>query len=330
MEKLVSVIVPIYNVELYLKRCIQSIVEQTYKNLEILLIDDGSTDKSSDICDCFSYDSRVKIFHSFNCGVSFARNKGLNEMTGEYVLFVDSDDYISKYLVEEAVAAAEKKAADIVLFDFSVIESGTIKIKKLSGVNNNHKDMTDDIKKMTISDTWPNYLWNKLYRSELWCEVQFPQEYTYEDLYILPDVMMKATLIVYLPNSYYYYNQDRPSSITSKAGSMDSFNRYCHFKALQQHEKAAEAWYNDELLQSVQTMIMKEAIETIITDFGKPKLDKQQIEDVYTYAKKYANYSENRLNTKSKFLRWCILHIPSLAQWYGKRRYRNAMKILEF
>lgn len=97
MNKLVSIIVPVYNVEKYLKRCMTSILEQTYSNLEILLIDDGSPDNSGNLCDEIqSTDERIKVYHKANGGLSSARNYGLERCTGEYIFFIDSDDWIEK------------------------------------------------------------------------------------------------------------------------------------------------------------------------------------------------------------------------------------------
>ena len=111
---LASIIVPIYNVEKYLDECVQSIVSQTYRNIEILLIDDGTKDKSGEIADCWAErDERIRVIHQKNQGISAARNIGLREVKGEYIFFVDSDDYIAENYVEELVSAMEKENTDI-------------------------------------------------------------------------------------------------------------------------------------------------------------------------------------------------------------------------
>lgn len=114
MDK-ISVIVPVYNVEDYLEECINSILGQTYKNLEIILVDDGSTDNSSKICDIYEKkDKRIKVIHKENGGLSSARNEGLKYRTGEYISFVDSDDFIDKTMYEKLYSAIKKYDADVV------------------------------------------------------------------------------------------------------------------------------------------------------------------------------------------------------------------------
>lgn len=116
-EPLVSVIIPVYNVEKYFGRCIESIVNQTYKKLEIILVDDGSVDSSPEICDDFALkDKRIKVIHKENAGAGLARNSGLDIASGEYVLFVDSDDYIDINTVEKCVGAAEKDGSQLVIY----------------------------------------------------------------------------------------------------------------------------------------------------------------------------------------------------------------------
>ena len=117
MNDLVSVVVPVYNVEKFLDRCLKSIVEQTYKNLEIILVDDGSTDTCSSICDDWAKkDQRISVIHKLNQGLGYARNTGIEAATGRYILFVDSDDYIHSELTEKCVASLKETKADLVMF----------------------------------------------------------------------------------------------------------------------------------------------------------------------------------------------------------------------
>ena len=109
---MISVIVPVYNVELYLRKCLNSVVNQTYRDLEILIIDDGSTDGSGEICDEYRKDERVRVFHTDNRGLSCARNLGLDNATGEWIGFVDSDDWIEPDMYEVLIRRAEETGAD--------------------------------------------------------------------------------------------------------------------------------------------------------------------------------------------------------------------------
>jgi len=122
MEELVSIVIPIYNVELFLERCLSSITSQTYQNLEIILVDDGSTDSSPNICDSWaSKDSRIKVIHKSNAGLGMARNTGIDNASGRYICFFDSDDYIALETIETALNTAKKYNADIVAFGMSVV-----------------------------------------------------------------------------------------------------------------------------------------------------------------------------------------------------------------
>lgn len=133
MKELVSVVVPVYNVEKFLDRCVKSIVGQTYENLEVILVDDGSKDSSGEICDRWSReDSRITAVHKENGGAGFARNTGIEAATGKYILFVDSDDYIAPVTVEKCVAELEKSKSDFVMFGrFNVDSEGNVSEKPM-------------------------------------------------------------------------------------------------------------------------------------------------------------------------------------------------------
>ena len=134
-EFLISIIVPIYNVELYLRRCVYSLITQTYKKIEIILVDDGSPDRCGEICDEYAKaDSRVRVIHKTNGGLSSARNAALDIATGDYIMFVDSDDWIESNCCEELVKKIMEYNADIVAFGLNyVYDSGKI-VKSLSGL----------------------------------------------------------------------------------------------------------------------------------------------------------------------------------------------------
>ena len=127
MKELASIIIPVYNVELYLKECIDSLLNQTYKNIEILIVDDGSTDNSGKICDSYCRDPRVTVFHQSNAGVSVARNFALDQANGEYVFFVDPDDFVEPDFISCSIASLEEKNADLVIFSHTELFENSIK-----------------------------------------------------------------------------------------------------------------------------------------------------------------------------------------------------------
>lgn len=125
-EKLISVIIPVYNIEKYIFKCLSSVASQKYTNLEIIVVDDGSTDNSGEICDMFAAgDNRIKIIHQKNAGLSAARNAGIDASKGEYIGFIDGDDYIDKMMYYEMIHIIEQNDADMVICDYeSVDENG--------------------------------------------------------------------------------------------------------------------------------------------------------------------------------------------------------------
>lgn len=216
MEPLISVIIPVYNVEEYLRQCLDSVINQTYRNLEIILVDDGSTDSSGIMCDQYALtDSRIKVIHKKNGGLSDARNVGLNNCHGEYIGFVDSDDWISHNMFEQAYIAIEKENADVCFFHSAYVYYD--KVKKLSydqhRVLNNKEDMIAlmfDGKGQTIA------VYLKLYHKKIFDNIRFPIGKTNEDAFIILDVINATTRMVIIPNVLYYYRQ-RTGSITRTA-----------------------------------------------------------------------------------------------------------------
>lgn len=216
MNKLVSVVIPVYNVEEYLKDCVDSIINQTYKDIEIILVDDNSKDNSGKICDSYAEkDGRVRVIHSTksNDGPGDARNMGAAAAKGEYLLFVDSDDWTDENLIERTVTVAEQNNADIVLFHFARVENGEIVDTPSHSVAlpQNIRFSSETNPEVIISSWSP---FDKLFRMRFWKENGF--EYIvdkyYEDLGTLPKPLTFAERIVHIPDILYYY-RIRPQSI---------------------------------------------------------------------------------------------------------------------
>lgn len=215
MDK-VSVIVPVYNTKLYLKKCIYSILSSTYKNLQVILIDDGSTDGSSEICDYFSIkDKRIEVFHQCNKGVSVARNLGIEKAKGEYITFVDSDDYIDSKLIEYLYNSAVQYKADYVVCGFSTVDKEYKEIKNYSIEKEGCIDGMQALEMHYIEQcSSVNYvpLYAKLYKKSIWDGIKFRPNLYYEDLDIMPSILLKCQRVVILNYSGYFYVQ-RPGSI---------------------------------------------------------------------------------------------------------------------
>lgn len=212
MNDLISIIIPVYNVENYIKRAINSVIEQTYKNLEIILIDDGSKDSSGAICDEFAdMDSRIKVIHQKNFGVSAARNAGIRIATGKYIAFVDPDDVISNRMYEFLYKAISENNCKIATCKYKIFA------EKLPIFDNSYEMnlvVGDDIIKKLLEDKEiTNYSWDKLYLRELFCDIEYPVGKKYEDLGIMFKVLLKVDRIAYLDMKLYGYFM-RNDSIT--------------------------------------------------------------------------------------------------------------------
>ncbi len=220
----VSIIIPVYNVELYLSRCLDSIINQSYKDIEIFCVNDGSTDNSGRILEQYrKLDSRIKILNQENKGLSAARNIAMEHITGEYVLFVDSDDYVSSWLVEKTLNNALKNSSDVVLFDYM---SGNLDYTDSIEFSNNnyvkYENSTFSIESMN-ADSYkliPVSTWSKLYKTQFLKEnnIKFIENCYYEDFPFWAEVYVNAKRISYQPEPLYYYNTGRNSSIMKQSG----------------------------------------------------------------------------------------------------------------
>lgn len=213
MNPIISVIVPIYNVEKYLARCVDSIVNQTYKNLEIILVDDGSPDRCPQMCDDYAEkDSRIKVVHKKNGGLSDARNAGMAVATGEYISFIDSDDYVSDDFFECLLDVMNKENSDIA-------ECSVVKFYE----DNRFDEFSDDLSVKTYDakdamsaliaeNPFHQHVWNKLYKTELVKDIPYAVGKLNEDEFWTYQVFGRASKVAKLNKTMYYYFQ-RSSSI---------------------------------------------------------------------------------------------------------------------
>lgn len=204
-DELITVIVPVYNTEKYLNKCIDSIIVQTYENLEIILVDDGSTDNSGKICDEYAKkDDRIKVIHKENEGVSVARNLALDMATGQYIGFVDSDDYIEKTMYEVLYRNIVKNQVDISVCGFWVVRGERKEWSyTLMEIECNPKEA---MSRMIKGDIFTGHLWNKLFKANLAKEcLMEPSIYVYEDmLYVWKYLLLCSKVHITTQPQYYY------------------------------------------------------------------------------------------------------------------------------
>lgn len=214
MER-ISVVVPIYNVEKYLEKCLDSILEQTYKNLEIILVDDGSPDKCGEICEKYHQkDERIIVIHQENKGLSGARNTGLEKSTGKYICFIDSDDYINKNMIEILYNNLIETNSDISICGFKQVNEND-KIKRNNNLIEKNIKVLDKEKclKELIYHKYQLDIvtWNKLYKKALFNNIRFPEGKIYEDFATIPFLVDESNNICVTSEKLYYYVQRKGS-----------------------------------------------------------------------------------------------------------------------
>lgn len=217
MSELISIIVPVYNVEKYLDKCIQSIIKQSYDDWELLLIDDGSTDLSGKICDSYAeQDNRIRVIHQDNRGRSGARNKGLENSIGKYIMFVDGDDWIDENCLDTAYTELKRADATMVVF-------------RGRNIYSDHIEDEGGPEKVIFTDSEPlefyiegqktyqasNTVWGKLYLKDLLRDIRFDESRYYEDVMFILQAYYKCTRCVYLDQAFYNYNVATQNSITA-------------------------------------------------------------------------------------------------------------------
>ncbi|MBR3331316.1 MAG: glycosyltransferase family 2 protein [Mogibacterium sp.] len=234
---LISVIVPVFNVRPYLAKALESVIRQTYSHLEIIVIDDGSTDGSGDICDEFAArDERIKVIHQENRGLSNARNNGLDIMNGEAVAFLDPDDSYHPDYIKAMAEAMDRENADIVVCKYTVHYSDKLtKHTKEETARPSIKAGVygrDEALRALADGKINTAVWNKLYNSKLWDNIRFPDGHNYEDRDIVLRIFDRCRSVLILDQPLYYYLR-RPGSITdtvSEANLKDISLARSHFE----------------------------------------------------------------------------------------------------
>lgn len=237
MIDLISVIVPIYNVEKYLNECIESVINQTYRNLEIILVDDGSPDKSGNICEEYkSKDSRIKVLHKQNGGLSDARNHGLNIASGKFITFIDSDDFVDERYIEELYIALKNGNADMSICNYVRFSN---KEEIIKNINNSVLNVFDS-RECFLKYFDENYqssivvAWGKLYKKEYWNDIKFPVGKLHEDEFTTYKLIYKSKKIVYIDKKLYFY-RNNSASITGELfnikhlDAIEAFENYITF-----------------------------------------------------------------------------------------------------
>ena len=308
-QALVSVIVPVYRTERYLAKCVDSILSQSYANLELLLIDDGSPDGCPALCDTLAAgDARIRVFHKTNGGLSSARNFGLNQMAGEYVTFVDSDDYLDSNFISDLIQNIELYHADVAFAALQYVPGPRTYLE--NGVYSTEAS----IKRMLYRDGMGDYSCAKLYRSEFFHSIRFTEGITSEDFELFYRLFCKMSRVCTSNSTTYYYIQ-QPKSITNSGFSPRMFNRLdiCDRliddvrKDFPQLEAAAQA----------------RAVDESIWLYGiTPKTYTKERNRMRTIVKRYAKSVWNDPNVTRKIKRRLLVFSISPLLWTLRMRFK--------
>ena len=305
MYGVISVIIPIYKVEEYLDECVTSVVNQTYSNLEIILVDDGSPDNCPVMCEEWAKrDHRIKVIHKTNGGLSDARNAGLACASGEYIAFVDSDDFIEVDMLEKLYAALTCADADIAACGILTCEGET----QTAWGCQNMSGTPEEIYALLYDDTtYPVAVWNKLYRRNCWETLRFPVGKTCEDAFTTYKLIHNTRCIVMIPEALYCY-RIRPGSIMTSSFSLKKMDEEeawrCNYQFMEEHYPPLRKKAFDCYLQRVNGLIQ------FMTEADKIQFAEQ--------------YQMLRRILKSNF--WYVL---CGSQLYLKPRIKLALEILK-
>ena len=222
-KPLLSIIVPVYDVENYLQKCIDSILAQTFTDFELILVEDGSPDNCPALCDAAAAkDARIRVLHQKNGGLSAARNAGLDAARGAWIGFVDSDDYIAPEMYETLYKAVQSTGADLALCDYAEVDEAGVPCQSMH-VRLGKKDFTGRELLKNATDSMIQPAWNKLYRRAVFAQLRYPEGKLNEDLFLIPKICLQIQKAVVVPKALYYYVQ-RGGSIMNGSKTLRHFD----------------------------------------------------------------------------------------------------------
>ena len=323
MEKrLISIIIPVYNVEEYIEQCIQSVINQTYKKLEIILIDDGSIDKSGKICDVYAdRDKRIIVIHKENGGLSDARNKGIDIASGEYITFVDSDDYVEDSFIEDLYTTLINNNAEMSICNIIKVNDKGEKIENIGFAEDElvngkkilkgiceHKNVIESI-----------VAWNKMYSKDFFRENRYPKGRIHEDEFLTYKILYYAKKVA-ITNKFLYYYRQNDNSITGKKFNV---KRLDFLEALEERLKFYHNHNEEYLYNKTFEMIMSVIREFYIKvkkyidnsmDIQRALIKKYRIMYI-----KFIKIKDISVKTKIKSLAFYIM--PNIFFEFKKRKF---------
>ncbi|WP_251454424.1 glycosyltransferase family 2 protein [Veillonella intestinalis] len=311
----ISVIVPVYKVEQYLNECIDSILNQTYKDLEIILVDDGSPDNCGKICDEYvKKDSRIKVIHKKNGGLSDARNVGIDVATGDILGFVDSDDYIDPNMFEDMITYMAVNNLDVVCADTFIVRGSHTRFRPRYG-----KDLIYDEGQAIneiLNGKLDNATWNKIYKRKVIGNIRFPVGRKYEDVATIYKYIYNAKRVGYISKPFYYYRKLK-TSITGTSFNCQS--RYDCFIGYRERLEFAK-FHKLDSINDCELLALETALATLTVFYAWDEDNRsERFLDVYHFiANHLAIKKIDKLKSKHKFLLWSFKHAKIFHKVYAK------------
>lgn len=310
MDK-ISVIVPAYNAEKTIRKCVESLLNQTYKEMEIIIINDGSTDSTQKILDEYSSEPKLVVINQKNSGIGAARNKGLDIATGNYVGFVDSDDYVDFTMYEKLLNKLNKSSADIVVcdyYEFSSDKKRKILVGEKEKFNCNLKSNPRIINSIDYSP------WNKLYKKELFNDISFPIGVKYEDMNTILKVFKKANKIVKLSEPLYYYL----INFSGETQTIDKRNLDVYYIIKDIIEYFCDEKDNYEVWSEIEKLSVRKLFYGLTSTIKLNNLNlslKYKDDIIELLDSNFKNWRKNNLSQFSKLKRIVITHKLTCKMW---------------
>ena len=333
-EKLLSVIIPAYNVEKFLVKCVDSVVNQTYKNIEIIIVDDGSTDSTPQLCDeLASKYKNIKVIHQANQGLARTRGVGINASTGEYIAFIDSDDYIDLNAYAKAIQVLEENDCDMVQFGCYVISpDGKIlmEVKWPSLILTGSYEIFSYFAKMK-DPTWS--MWSKVYKRAVFENIEWPKINMTEDYHLSAQLFAKAQKFASIPEIFYYYVQNdasichRPYDKSKRDDIITAYNFVIDLTQNKFPEFLPEAIARK--LQAIAAILVK----YVLSNYSDRQEVMRQFTEIYQYDYKLMQTELKRqgrslyvkdlkISRKQKIHMWLLMHCPRLYKIYLTTRLK--------
>lgn len=310
MSALISIVVPVYNVEGYVRRCFESVTNQTWKDFEVIVIDDGSMDKSGEICDEYAQkDTRFKVFHQSNQGIGKTRLGGIQKAVGEYVVWADADDWLEPSLLERLVKCIREKESDIVVYGAANVNNKVITSKIL------WKDLSIDGWRRETIISGQSVVWNFMSKRSLYEDVNLPEavHLSGEDGYLTITLFFKAKSVSYINEVLYFHFVGNPNSVTH---TMNARKYYAHCYLWNYRREMAQM-YDPLKIDYCAVRALSNGVKAFCLSLAVPELDEVQLKEIDSILQ-HNSMQSIKGRYRDRFLAWCLLaHKWMIPRFYG-------------